>query len=416
MSQLTAGFPASTLKEGDRQWRYSMFPFEKPIESIQESDLRSLVDDHVPEGKTIDYKEALPDNSDKCKKEFLADVSSFANASGGYLIFGIREESGLPAEICGLETKNPDSERLRLESIIRDGMEPRISGIGIKVVPLQTSKVVIIISVPRSWALPHRVKFKEHLHFYSRNSAGKYPLDVSEVRALFSISETTADRLRTFRMERLGKIVADEGPVPLDNGIKTVLHLIPFSAFDPGRRIDASSMAKHQAELGPIAARGWSHRYNVEGFLTYCQYPESQAIHSYVQVFRNGAIEGAVAGLLTGKEERILELNRVFESELLTSLPGYLSVQRGLGVDPPILIGLSLLDLRGHSIAAFNLQYHFREKPYPIRSDSIIWPEALIETYECNVAEVMKPMFDALWNAAGYQGSAFYDEGGNRKG
>jgi hypothetical protein len=393
-----------------------MFPFEKPIESIQESDLRSLVDNQVPEGKTIDYKEALPDNSDKGKKEFLADVSSFANASGGYLIFGIKEESGLPVKVCGLDTENPDSEILRLESIIRDGIEPRIPGIGIKAAALQTSRVVIIISVPRSWALPHRVKFKEHLHFYSRNSAGKYPLDISEVRALFSISETTADRLRSFRMERLGKIVADEGPVSLDNGVKTVLHLIPFSAFDPGRRIDASSMAKHSGELGPIYARGCSHRYNVEGFLTYCQYPNSQATHSYVQVFRNGAIEGAVAGLLTGKEENILELNGVFESELLTSLPGYLSAQKALGVDPPILLGLSLLDLRGHSIVVFNLQYHFTEEPYPIRSDSIIWPEALIETYECSVAEVMKPIFDALWNAAGHQGSVFYDEGGNRGG
>jgi hypothetical protein len=42
-----------------------------------------LVDNQVSEHKTIEYKEALLGNADGDKKEFLADVSSFANESGG---------------------------------------------------------------------------------------------------------------------------------------------------------------------------------------------------------------------------------------------------------------------------------------------------------------------------------------------
>lgn len=60
----------------------------RPLDSVEESDLQELIDNQVPEGKTIEYKEALPGNSDGDKKEFLADVSSFANAAGGDLIFG----------------------------------------------------------------------------------------------------------------------------------------------------------------------------------------------------------------------------------------------------------------------------------------------------------------------------------------
>jgi hypothetical protein len=36
----------------------------KPLESIQESDLQALVDNQVTERKTIEYKEALPGNAD----------------------------------------------------------------------------------------------------------------------------------------------------------------------------------------------------------------------------------------------------------------------------------------------------------------------------------------------------------------
>jgi hypothetical protein len=54
----------------------------KPLESIKESDPQALVDNQVAEHKTIEHKEALPGNADGDKKEFLVDVSSFANASG----------------------------------------------------------------------------------------------------------------------------------------------------------------------------------------------------------------------------------------------------------------------------------------------------------------------------------------------
>lgn len=59
------------------------------FEAIAEADLLALISNAVSEGRTIDYKRELPGNSDGEKKEFLADVSSFANTSGGDLIFGL---------------------------------------------------------------------------------------------------------------------------------------------------------------------------------------------------------------------------------------------------------------------------------------------------------------------------------------
>ena len=91
----------------------------KRLEDIAEDDLIALIEDQVREGRTIDYKRELPRGDDKSKKEFLADVSSFANTSGGDLIYGMDEEEALPTEIVGLQSGDLDKERQRLESIDR---------------------------------------------------------------------------------------------------------------------------------------------------------------------------------------------------------------------------------------------------------------------------------------------------------
>jgi predicted HTH transcriptional regulator len=64
----------------------------KDIDQITEEDLQVLIDNAVSESKIIEYKQLLPGKNDPDTKEFLADISSFANASGGDLIYGVVEE------------------------------------------------------------------------------------------------------------------------------------------------------------------------------------------------------------------------------------------------------------------------------------------------------------------------------------
>ena len=104
-----------------------------PLNQITKEAIEELVDNKVQEGRTLEYKQELPGNSDGDKKEFLADVSSFANAAGGDILYGVTEErdaegkpTGYPEVAEGLPVSNIDAERLRLESIIRNGIDPRI--------------------------------------------------------------------------------------------------------------------------------------------------------------------------------------------------------------------------------------------------------------------------------------------------
>jgi len=62
---------------------------QKQIDAISKSDIDELIANSDNESKTLEHKQELPGNSDKDKKEFLADVSSFANASGGDILYGV---------------------------------------------------------------------------------------------------------------------------------------------------------------------------------------------------------------------------------------------------------------------------------------------------------------------------------------
>lgn len=376
------------------------------IDLLEEKDLQALVNNQVPESKTIDYKESLPGNSDSDRKEFLADVSSFANASGGYLIYGMKENNGIASEVCGLESINADAEIRRLESIIRDGIKPRIPGVSLRAIHLGNSRDVIIIHIPMSWASPHMVAFKNDSKFHSRNSAGKYQLDVSELRAAFVFSETTTERIRNFRIDRLSKIVAGETPVRLNPTPKIILHIIPFSAFNPTSRFDVSSLANDTGRLQPISAGSWNSRHNLEGYLSFAD------SLTYLQVFRNGIIEGVDASIIEPVDVRLtipIIPSFLFEEKLLDALQRFWSIQKKLVVEPPLFIMLSLLGVLGYRMGV-----NSRFDTYPIDRDALILPEIIVENFECNPSEVMRPIFDSIWNASGLPRSMNYNANGER--
>ena len=102
--------------------------YAKELNSIIEDDLQALKENKVREDKTIEYKELLPSGKDSDKKKFLASFSSFANAQGGDLVCGIKESNGVPTEIVGCQVGDVDAETRRLDSILQDGLDPRVTG------------------------------------------------------------------------------------------------------------------------------------------------------------------------------------------------------------------------------------------------------------------------------------------------
>ena len=211
---------------------------DKPIADITADDIQHLVDEGTPEKRTLEFKIELPGTKDSEKKEFLADVSSFANAVGGDLIFGVATTDGRATAAPGVTAQNVEAEVLRLDQMIRSGISPRIVGFQIHRVPGLRNGLAIVIRIPRSWQGPHIVSYQQHFRFFSRNAAGKFPMDVSDIRAAVLNAGSTEERIRMFRTDRLARIGAAETPVRLNSTRLICVHSAPFMAFSGVGQVD----------------------------------------------------------------------------------------------------------------------------------------------------------------------------------
>lgn len=374
--------------------------------------MNGLIENQVIEKKHLEYKRKLPSNKDSDKKEFLADIVSFANTSGGDIIYGITQdnETGYPSELLGIDLPNKDQEILRLESIIRDGIEPRIiPQVATQSVMLSNSKHIIIIRIHKSWLSPHRVKFRGDHRFYARATNGKYELDIGELRNAFLVRENINDKIQKFRENRLANLFANETPVPFYNGVKIVLHLIPLISLNPSTVYDIDSITQKWDCISPIHGRSLDSRYNLEGFLVYSIGGSGES-YSYTQIYRNGIIEAVDFLELDNKNKIIPSVS--YERTLIKSVSKYLSALNYLKVQLPVVIFLTLMGIKGYSMATVHF---FETKSRIIDKDILQLPEAIVDTYNARPEVVLKPTFDAIWNACGFAKSLNYNEKGEWK-
>lgn len=378
-----------------------------PIEKISEDHLRGLLEDEVPEGRGIDYKLALPGNSADDKKEFLADVTSFANSGGGDIVFGIDESGGVPTGVPGL-SDDVDDAMLRLEGSIRDGIAPRIQSVASRI-PLSGGKKALVLRVTRSLGRPHVVVFRNHWKFYTRSSNGKHQMDVDEVRAAFVGSEAVAERVRAFRLERLGLVASGGAPVLLPGGASAVIHVLPLTAFDSPAPPAVDLEAGLRSGLLPPGSGG-TPRYNFDGIV--CEGRAEGGAEAYAQLFRSGGVEGVTAHPFAEEGGRRLIAMDLLESFMIEAVENYLGLQRRIGAGPPVLVMLSLLGVRGYEIPGGSGRRH-----RPADRDDLLVSETLIREDASDAARpgadrVLRSAFDAVWNACGYPSSPNYLQDG----
>jgi hypothetical protein len=384
--------------------RYPMIP--KPFDAISKDDIDALVANAVYETRTIEYKVTLPGGSDEEKREFLADISSFANAAGGDIIYGIEEEKGVPVSVNGLGAIDTDAEILRLDSMIRNGIEPRVPGVQIRGIGNFAAGPAIVVRVPRSWMSPHMVTFKNLSKFYSRTNAGKFQLDVGQVRSAFLLAESISDRIRAFRDDRLSKIVAGETPLPMGSGAKMILHMLPVSSFSTPATVDVVAVANDFARLPTMSTLGRDARLNLDGCVTYDS-TQDGLCYSYTLLFRSGAVEAADTQCLSSK--RIDSVT--YEEGAIRVTRAYLPLLTQLGVGPPIVIMFAMVGVKGFEFDVGD-RLARRARAVPMDRDVLILPDVLVEDIEQHPASILKPIFDMVWQSAGFPHSLNYREDG----
>ena len=403
----------------------------KNFDDIGKADIEELVKEGKPESRTLEYKRELPRELDEDKRKFLATISSFANASGGDIIYGVEEDKTKTSlAVSPISKLSPDKEKQRLENMLRDNIDPRIHGINIKAIEgwgKDKKGFVVLIRVSPSFNSPHMITFKGSSRFYSRNSAGKFQLDVDEIRSAFLRTESQANRIRNFRLERLGRIMAGETPVPLSSHRFAVMHIIPMHSFLANDSvINFSDPGVQEFEPGSDLRR-----YNLDG-LIFSEKIKAE-YQDYIQIFRHGVIESVRGRYIVYPPKRAPSLHVFTHLYLVPMLLGdiqqCLKLYKRNSISEPILISLSLLGFKG---VYFSYGEHSTEYEGPVDRDSAHMQEVMLENPDSDpvpdpffslqrvespsqeVKQALRPMLDSLWNAFGMERCfTFYDEKGN---
>jgi len=112
----------------------------------------------------------------------------------------------------------------------------------------------------------------------------------------------------------------------------------------------------------------------------------------------------------SASRERLFTSGSIYETRLLQAMKRYLHAQQRLDVELPLLVMVSLLGVKGYAIHFDS--YGFLVDDHRIDRSNLIVPEILIDSYDCDLAGVMKPIFDTIANAAKWSRSMNYSEDG----
>lgn len=386
------------------------------LSELTAAHLEQLVATSATEGAHLDFKRQLPTNWDhEAKKRFVADVTAFANAAGGDLVFGVDEGTEAQATaVVPQEFSSVDAEVRRLQDFMLNLIEPRLPAAQVQAVAVTANGLTgyaVVVRVQQSWAGPHRSRVD--WHFYVRDGLRNRQLDVPEVRAQFLRSENQAQRLRDFRSERLAKMVTGETPVQLGAGPKLAVHAISTQAAAGQALVDPLAYARHQRNLPVIGTLPASPvNLNLDG--AFAPIVARGAPPGYTQQFRHGYFEAVWELAPFQVTEKPVLPGVMYEQYVIKFLDTVRTEFTAANVSAEMVVFLSLLGADRTVLSGpgdFPGSASFRAFD---RRD-ILLPEVLIPV-DSSVGRSMRLTYDLMYQAAGFEGSPNYNAAGEWQG
>lgn len=362
----------------------------KPVSEVTLEDVQRMVDNRVPEGRSLDYKAELYEATPKGLREFASDAAAFANTDGGLLVFGVSEkrregeQTSEPEAIVGLVGVTPGTFS-RYEQSLGALVTPRITGITAKLLDIPAQRSVLLVHVPRSWQAPHMVKADGLTRFYYRTGTGRDVMDVEQIRMAFRSNASFNERSNELRELRVAQILADQAPAPLDSSaLVLVVHVVPARAFD-GVSLGMEALNAARGAIHPLWG-GANYSWNIDGLL-------AVGDSSYAQVYTAGVIEYGDTIFFRNGGAHGDRLRGVL-ADALTPALGWLS---SVGSTPPMNVAVTLLRARNGRFAIGIRQTGTFDR------DVIRVPLAAIRSNEPGqVGAAIDEILDAVSRAAGF--------------
>ena len=185
----------------------------KSFLSCSEADLQVLLDNSdFREDEYLDYKATfsfleMPKGKerDAKKTEFKSDVCSFANADGGYLIFGISDKNGCASAIEGIDVPNYDTDRFELDRRNDlNGIQPKVPPLQFSFIQLESGKYIVVILIKHDSFAPYiHLENEKNYRIYKRYGNGKKTMSYSEIRQMFNQSLSLDEAIMDYLYKRI---------------------------------------------------------------------------------------------------------------------------------------------------------------------------------------------------------------------
>lgn len=189
-----------------------MFPRinNKSLLECKPVDFKTLLDNpDYRENQYLDYKKTFsflgaPKNMLQEKNsEFRKDICAFANADGGYIIYGIIEAYGTATELAGVEIDNPDKFELDLRNKLSPIM-PQIPPIQFQFVKMENNRYLVITRIERDYYAPYICLEKENNYrIYKRDGNRNTVIGYAELKNMFVQSKVLEDEILRFRNRKV---------------------------------------------------------------------------------------------------------------------------------------------------------------------------------------------------------------------
>lgn len=390
--------------------------FDKPLEQVTEEDLQGLIDGKIRECVYLDYKSKTYGNNDSAKKEFLKDVSAFANARGGYLLIGITEKYGYPREILGID--NVDDEAAASISLCSSCIQERIQGLKVHPVPLDNGKHVLVVEVPRSIRRPHMISFSKHSSFWKRQSDQNVSMNIDDIRDAFIAGNNM--------MNRVEEIIKNQREIldKIDNpGV--IIQYIILPIYIEGNLVDTSQPAVRDAIIN-YGSNNLVHFKcncaNVHPFmygLESIEYRSRRGDYYFkIQVYQNGLVtsvirdEAITPGRTAADEAPVHYLHgRILADNLINNIEVANKIYNIASLNGPFIVTVT--------IHGRNKLRMYRNEGFFQHNMSELYESAQLNLPSVQLSDLTMPeraakeVLDLLWRCYHLDECDYYDENGN---
>lgn len=185
-----------------------------------EARLQAFCDDAEPETNALEFKDARAlSKDDQHRWEIGKDVSAFANAGGGILIYGIGEKSGKADKITPII--DPKYTVEWLDQMIRSQIQPKVAGV--KITPVTVpGGLAYVVEIPQATTLAPHMSLHHH-SYYTRTNARSEAMDDFQIRDVMRRATTPALRIegQVYGPRQMGKVMFGDLRLELTNSSAT---------------------------------------------------------------------------------------------------------------------------------------------------------------------------------------------------